>query len=72
MSSLENSIHQTEMSRMEAEHLRKKYRNIKSNLINDSVTFESILLKLEESILKQEMEISHLQVLLFLKIETSL
>ncbi|CAH0770371.1 unnamed protein product [Bemisia tabaci] len=61
MSSLENSIHQTEMSRMEAEHLRKKYRNIKSNLINDSVTFESILLKLEESILKQEMEISHLQ-----------
>lgn len=47
---------------MEVEHLRKKYRTIKSQLVDESVGFESTLKKLEEKICQQENEISRLQV----------
>ncbi|KAK7580718.1 hypothetical protein V9T40_001347 [Parthenolecanium corni] len=59
--SLENQIHKVEINIMEVEHLRKKYRTIKSQLVDESVGFESTLRKLEEKIYQQETEISHLQ-----------
>lgn len=62
VSLLENQIHQVEINIMEVKHLRKKYRMIKSQLVDESVAFESILKKLEEQISKQENEISRLHV----------
>ncbi len=62
MSSLENQIHLIEINIMEVDHLRKKYRNIKSQLVGESVGFESTLKKLEEKIGQQENEISRVQV----------
>ncbi|GLG99741.1 Uncharacterized protein GBIM_06138 [Gryllus bimaculatus] len=58
---LENQIHRVEMNMMEAEHIKKKYCSIRSSLLEDSVHFESSLLKLEGDIQKQEKEIQHLQ-----------
>jgi hypothetical protein len=59
---LENKIHRVEMNLMEARHIRKKYRIIQSNLLEDSITFESTLMKIEEAIKKQESEMRHLKV----------
>jgi hypothetical protein len=50
------------MNLMEAEHIKKKYRIIQSNLLEDSVAFESTLMKIEEAIQKQESEMMHLKV----------
>nr|CAD7400192.1 unnamed protein product [Timema cristinae] len=61
VTSLENQIHHVDMNMMEAEHVKKKYRAIRNSLLDDSVSFESSLKKLEKSIQKQEMEIKHLQ-----------
>ncbi|CAG2059639.1 unnamed protein product, partial [Timema podura] len=61
VTSLENQIHRVDMNMMEAEHVKKKYRAIRNSLLDDSVSFESSLKKLEKSIQKQEMEIKHLQ-----------
>nr|CAD7197578.1 unnamed protein product [Timema douglasi] len=61
VTSLENQIHRVNMNMMEAEHVKKKYRAIRNSLLDDSVSFESSLKKLEKSIQKQEMEIKHLQ-----------
>lgn len=47
---------------MEADHLRKKYKTIRNELIDEKVGFESTLLKLEGKIGSQENEISRLQV----------
>lgn len=58
---LENEIHKTEVQWNEAEHIRKKYRAIKSSLMQDSEKFESTLLKLEVSISEQQAEIKKLQ-----------
>lgn len=62
VSSLENQIHQIEINIMEVEHLRKKYKSIKNQLLEESIGFESTLAKLEEKISQQENEISDLQV----------
>lgn len=59
---LENQIHRVEMNLMEAEHIKKKYRIIQGNLLEDSVAFESTLMKIEEAIKKQESEMMHLKV----------
>ncbi|PNF16323.1 hypothetical protein B7P43_G10836, partial [Cryptotermes secundus] len=59
--SLENQIHRVEMNLMEAEHVRKKYQIIQGSLLDDSVAFESSLVKIEEAIRKQESEIRHLK-----------
>lgn len=59
--SLENQIHRVEMNLMEAEHVRKKYQIIQGSLLEDSVAFESSLVKIEEAIRKQESEIRHLK-----------
>lgn len=45
----------------EAEHIRKKYRSIKSSLMMDSERFESTLLKMEAAIREQQQEINKLQ-----------
>lgn len=58
---LENEIHRTSVQWMEAEHIRKKYRAIKSSLLSDSEKFESSLIELEESIHEQQAEINRLQ-----------
>jgi hypothetical protein len=50
------------MNLMEAEHVRKKYQIIQGSLLEDSVAFESSLVKTEEAIRKQESEIRHLKV----------
>lgn len=50
------------MNLMEAEHVRKKYEIIQGSLLDDSVAFESSLVKIEEAIRKQESEIRHLKV----------
>lgn len=47
---------------MEAEHLKKKYKTIRNQLLDESVGFESTLKKLEEKITQQENEIYRLQV----------
>lgn len=47
---------------MEADHMRKKYRSIRSSLLQDGVAYESTLKKLEDDLLKQESEIQHLEV----------
>ncbi|GFG29927.1 hypothetical protein Cfor_09945 [Coptotermes formosanus] len=60
---LENQIHRVEMNLMEAEHIKKKYRIIQSNLLEDSVAFESTLMKIEEAIQKQESEMMHLKAI---------
>ena len=60
--SLENQIHRVEMNFMEAEHVRKKYRIIRTSLLDDSVEFESTLVKIEDAIKKQEAEINQLKV----------
>ncbi|KAJ9583182.1 hypothetical protein L9F63_022482 [Diploptera punctata] len=59
--SLENQIHRVDMNLMEAQHVRKKYRIIRNSLLNDSVHFESTLLKIEEAIKKQETEVNQLK-----------
>lgn len=59
---MENEIHRTSVQWMEAEHIRKKYRAIKSSLMNDSEKFESSLLELEQAISDQEIEINKLKV----------
>ncbi|XP_068082941.1 golgin subfamily A member 6-like protein 26 [Anabrus simplex] len=59
--SLENQIHRVEMNMMEAEHVKKKYRSIRSDLLDDSVEFESSLEKIEQMIQNQEKEIIHLE-----------
>ena len=59
---LENRIHRVEMNLMEAQHIKKKYRIIQNNLLEDSIAFESTLLKIEEAIKKQESEMIHLKV----------
>lgn len=59
---LENQIHRVEMNLMEAEHIKKKYRIIQSNLLEDSVAFESTLMKIEEAITTQESEMMHLKI----------
>ncbi|KAJ4429226.1 hypothetical protein ANN_26229 [Periplaneta americana] len=58
---LENQIHRIEMNLMEAEYVRKKYRIIRASLLEDSVEFESSLVKIEEAIKKQEVEINRLR-----------
>lgn len=57
---LENEIHKTEVQWTEAEHIRKKYRAIKSSLMMDSEKFESTLLQLEHAIREQQQEINQL------------
>ena len=64
---LENQIHRVEMNLMEAEHVRKKYRIIRGRLLDDSVEFESTLVKMEEAIQTQESEIKQLKVTLQIK-----
>lgn len=59
---LENQIHHTELNAMEAETVRRKYRSIRSGLLNDSVRFEVALSQVEGDIRKQEAEIKRLQV----------
>ncbi|XP_063235839.1 outer dynein arm-docking complex subunit 3 isoform X2 [Bacillus rossius redtenbacheri] len=59
--SLENQIHHVEMNMMEAEHIRKKYRAIRTSLLEDGVAFESCLRGLEHSIQRQDVEIQHLE-----------
>ena len=59
---LENQIHRVEMNLMEAQHIKKKYRIIQSNLLEDSIAFESTLMRIEEAIKKQESEMIHLKV----------
>lgn len=58
---LENEIHRTSVQWMEAEHIRKKYRAIKSSLMVDSENFESNLLELEQSIQVQQIELDRLR-----------
>lgn len=60
---LENEIHRTSVQWMEAEHIRKKYRGIKSSLMNDSEKFESSLLELEQAIMEQQAEINKLEAI---------
>lgn len=43
--------------------MKKKYRSIRGNLLEDSVGFESTLKRLEDSIAKQEEEIEKLEVI---------
>jgi len=50
------------MNLMEAEHVKKKYQVIQGSLLEDSVTFESSLMKIKEAMKKQEAEIRHLKV----------
>lgn len=59
---LENQVHRVEMNLMEAQHIKKKYRIIQSSLLDDSIAFESTLMKTEEAIKKQESEMIHLKV----------
>jgi hypothetical protein len=58
---LENEIHKTEVIWSEAENIRKKYRAIKSSLMQDSERFESTLKTLEDAIKEQQAEINKLQ-----------
>ncbi|XP_035892257.1 coiled-coil domain-containing protein 151 [Anopheles stephensi] len=58
---LENEIHRTTVQWMEAEHIRKKYRGIKSSLMRDAEKFESSLLELEQAITEQQAEINKLE-----------
>lgn len=58
---LENEIHRTSVQWMEAEHIRKKYRSIRSSLMADSENFESSLAELEQSLQVQETELEHLR-----------
>ncbi|XP_035789301.1 coiled-coil domain-containing protein 151-like [Anopheles albimanus] len=58
---LENEIHRTTVQWMEAEHIRKKYRGIKSSLMHDAEKFESSLLDLEHAITEQQAEINKLE-----------
>ncbi|XP_046398924.1 outer dynein arm-docking complex subunit 3 [Ischnura elegans] len=59
--SLENQLHRIEMSVAEACHVRRKYRSIRSGLLEDSASYESTLRRLEESLQKQEEEIKRQQ-----------
>lgn len=59
---LENEIHRTNVQWMEAEHIRKKYKSIKTSLMIDAEKFEKSLLELEEEFKKQQKEINHMQV----------
>ncbi|XP_055525489.1 outer dynein arm-docking complex subunit 3 isoform X2 [Wyeomyia smithii] len=58
---LENEIHRTSVQWMEAEHIRKKYRGIRSSLMRDAEKFESSLLDLEVAITEQQAEITKLE-----------
>lgn len=58
---LENEIHRTTVQWNEAEHIRKKYRSIKSSLMGDSENFESSLVELEQSLVAQETELDRLR-----------
>ncbi|KAJ1523499.1 hypothetical protein ONE63_001351 [Megalurothrips usitatus] len=58
---LENHIHRIEMNMMEADHVKRKYLSIRASLLDDSVEFESSLRNMEDVIMKQELEIKHLE-----------
>ena len=58
---LENEIHRVNVQWMEAEHIRKKYRAIKSSLMSDAENFESSLAELEQSLRAQETELDRLK-----------
>lgn len=58
---LENEIHKTEVQWNETEHIHKKYKSIKIQLMLDSEKFESTLLKMEAAIREQQQEINKLQ-----------
>lgn len=47
---------------MEASHVTRKYRSIRSRLLEDSVVFDSTLDKLEKTIKIQQREIQRLEV----------
>lgn len=47
---------------MEADHVKRKYLSIRASLLDDSVEFESSLRNMEDVIVKQELEIKHLEV----------
>lgn len=64
---LENHIHRIEMNMMEADHVKRKYLSIRASLLDDGVEFESSLQNMEELIVKQEQEIKHLEVVLYLQ-----
>lgn len=58
---LENEIHRTKVQCTEAEHIRKKYKSIRSCLMTDAERFEKSLKELEETLAKQQNEINRLQ-----------
>lgn len=58
---LENEIHRTKVQCTEAEHIRKKYKSIRSCLMTDAERFEKSLKELEETLAKQQSEINRLQ-----------
>lgn len=59
---LENEIHRTKVQCTEAEHIRKKYKSIRSCLMTDAERFEKSLKELEETLAKQQNEINRLQM----------
>lgn len=58
---LENEIHRTKVQCTEAEHIRKKYKSIRSCLMTDAERFEKSLKELEETLSNQQNEINRLQ-----------
>lgn len=58
---LENDCHRTHVQWMEAEHIRKKYRNIGAALAADAERFERSLQRLERAQRMQDEEIAHMQ-----------
>lgn len=58
---LENEIHRTKVQCTEAEHIRKKYKSIRSCLMTDAERFEKSLKELEETLANQQNEINRLQ-----------
>lgn len=54
------------MNMMEADHIKRKYLSIRASLLDDSVEFESSLLNMEDVIVKQDLEIKHLEVYTFI------
>ncbi|XP_043276161.1 uncharacterized protein [Venturia canescens] len=59
--SLENQLQRVSVMQMEADTVRKKYRNVRSNLKADAASYVSSLRNLENSIREQEIEIKQLQ-----------
>lgn len=58
---LENEIHRTEVQWTEAEHVRKKYKSIKTSLMTDAERFEKSLLELEDALREQQADIHRMQ-----------